>query len=176
MPEAQILLDCKAALRISATTTAFNTEITDLIATAIADLKLSGVTAESAIDTDTLIKRAIVTYVKANFGWNNPDTEKLQKSYDMLKQHLTLSTDYAFYNVTFTVTDADTTDPIRMAEVTFNGETKTTDVSGQAVFYMRAGNNYEYIVTADDYESDDDDDNLVDVTAATAVNISLTAV
>ena len=176
MAEAQILLDCKAALRISASNTAYNTEITDLISAAEADLELSGLTAASVVDTDTLIKRAIVTYVKANFGWNNPDAERLQNAYEMLKNHLSLSTEYAFFAVTFTVTDADTEAAIRSAEVAFDDEIKTTDESGQAVFYKRAGNNYEYTVEAEDYESDDDDDNLIDVTtAAVAVAISLTA-
>ena len=75
--------------------TAFDGEITDLISAARSDLKLSGVL-ESKVndDTDALIKRAIVVYCKANFGWNNPDAEKLQQSYDMLKMHLSLSQEY----------------------------------------------------------------------------------
>lgn len=89
-----ILDDVKTALRIS--NTAFDSEITDLISAARSDLKLSGVL-ESKVndDTDALIKRAIVVYCKANFGWNNPDAEKLQQSYDMLKMHLSLSQEYA---------------------------------------------------------------------------------
>lgn len=167
-----IIDDVKTSLRIS--NIAYNNEITDLINAAIADLKLSGITAESAVDTDPLIKRAITTYVKANFGWNNPDADRLQKSYDMIKAHITLSADYAFFAITFTITDSTTTDPIRNAEVTFDSVTKTTDASGQAGFYVREGNNYEYIVMADGYESDADDDNLVDVSASQTVAISLT--
>jgi len=168
--------DVKTYLRISTANTAYNTEITDLIAAAIADLKLSGVTAEKAVDTDTLIKRAIVTYVKANFGWNNPDAEKLQNSYEMLKNHLTLSADYARFEVTFTVKDSVSALAIREAEVTFAGETKTTGTDGKAIFYVLAGSNYTYKVTAEDYQSDDDDANLIDVTtAAVAVAISLVA-
>ncbi|ANW97718.1 DNA-packaging protein [Thermoclostridium stercorarium subsp. thermolacticum DSM 2910] len=88
-----ILDDIKIALRIS--NTAFDTEINDLIAAARADLKLSGIL-ESKVndDTDPLIKRAITVYVKAHFGWNNPDSEKLQQSYEMLKRHLALSQEY----------------------------------------------------------------------------------
>lgn len=83
----------KTALRIS--NTAFDTEINDLIAAARADLRLSGIL-ESKVndDTDQLIKRAIIIYVKANFGWNNPDAERLQQSYNMLKCHLALSQEY----------------------------------------------------------------------------------
>lgn len=89
-----LLDDVKLALRISSS--AFDSEINDLIEAARADLKLSGVLAEKAeAETpDVLIKRAIVTYVKANFGWDNPDAERLQQSYDMLKAHLTLSIEY----------------------------------------------------------------------------------
>ncbi len=90
-----MLGDIKTALRISINNTAFDSEITDLIAAARADLRLSGIL-ESKVndDTDPLIKRAITVYVKANFGWNNPDAERLQQSYDMLKSHLALSQEY----------------------------------------------------------------------------------
>ena len=88
-----LLDDIKLTLRIS--NTAFDSEITDLISAARSDLVLSGIL-ESKVndDTDPLIKRAITVYVKANFGWNNPDAEKLQQSYNMLKSHLALSQEY----------------------------------------------------------------------------------
>ncbi len=88
-----ILDDIKIALRIS--NTAYDSEIDDLISAARADLRLSGIL-ESKVDDDTdpLIKRAITVYVKAHFGWNNPDAEKLQQSYAMIKGHLALSQEY----------------------------------------------------------------------------------
>ena len=88
-----ILDDIKIALRIS--NTAYDSEINDLVVAARADLRLSGIL-ESKVndDTDPLIKRAIMVYVKASFGWNNPDAERLQQSYDMLKCHLALSQEY----------------------------------------------------------------------------------
>lgn len=83
----------KIALRISHT--AFDGEITDLIEAARQDLILSGVSSIKANDdTDQLIKRAVSTYVKANFGFDNPDAVRLQESYTMLKQHLALAGDY----------------------------------------------------------------------------------
>jgi len=92
---ATMLNDVKIALRISADNTAYDTEINDLISAAKADLMLAGILQNKVNDdTDPLIKRAITVYVKANFGWNNPDSEKLQQSYDMLKRHLTLSLEY----------------------------------------------------------------------------------
>lgn len=56
------------------------------------DLKLSGIT--NIDEDDSLIKRAIILYCKANFGLDNKDSEKYNKSYDLLKQHLALSGDY----------------------------------------------------------------------------------
>ena len=85
--------DVKTALRIS--NTAFDSEIADLIDAARADLMLAGILPAKANDNnDPLIKRAITVYVKANFGWNNPDAEKLQQSYAMIKGHLALSQEY----------------------------------------------------------------------------------
>lgn len=83
----------KQALRLS--TDVFDDEINDLIEAARQDLILSGVSETKANnDEDPLIKRAITIYVKVHFGWDNPDAERLQQSYDMLKMHLTLSQEY----------------------------------------------------------------------------------
>lgn len=88
----------KLRLRISADD--FNEEIQELQQAAEDDLKLAGVIdSKFAIDgsqvyTDDLVKRAIIVYVKAHFGWNNPDHEKLLNSYNSLKMHMTLSEEY----------------------------------------------------------------------------------
>jgi uncharacterized phage protein (predicted DNA packaging) len=88
-----MLDDVRLALRVSHT--ALNSEISDLIAAARQDLILSGITpAKANSDTDSLIKRAVVTYVKAHFGWDNPDHERLLRAYHQLKLHLTLAGDY----------------------------------------------------------------------------------
>ena len=80
----------KLALRIKNTT--LDTEITDLIEACKLDLSITGV---KVIDeTDALIQRAIIVYCKANFGLDNSDSEKYQKSYDLLKEHLALCIDY----------------------------------------------------------------------------------
>lgn len=85
--------DVKLALRI--TSSAFDNEVEDLIKAARQDLILSGVSSNKANDdTDPLIKRAIVVYCKANFGYDNSEAERFQQSYDMLKAHLTLSLEY----------------------------------------------------------------------------------
>lgn len=85
--------DVKTALRLR--NNVFDSEVEDLIEGARQDLFLSGILFEKTqSDTDFLIKRAIVTYAKANFGYDNPESDKFQKSYDMLKQHLCLAGDY----------------------------------------------------------------------------------
>ena len=92
--------DLKLRLRISSSTTAFDDEVDDLIDAAIDDLKLAGVLT-SVMDafeldpgTDKLLKRAIMVYGKANFGFDNTDSERQMKSYLSLKLHITLSDEY----------------------------------------------------------------------------------
>ncbi|MDD5589474.1 MAG: hypothetical protein PHP92_05440 [Candidatus Nanoarchaeia archaeon] len=170
-----ILDDVKISLRISTTITAYNTEINDLISACKADLALSGIYNTS--DTDTLVKRAIMTYVKANFGYNNPDSDRLRNAYESLKNHLTLSQDYAFYAVTFSVKNSSAA-AIDEAKIVFNGETKYTGSAGTAIFYVRAANNYEYQITHEDYQDYVDSDNEwynVDVSASTTINIIMSA-
>jgi len=88
-----LLEDVKLALRI--TSSAFDTEVQDLVEAARQDLILSGVSQNKAQDeNDPLIKRAITVYCKAHFGYDNPEAERFQQSYDMLKAHLTLSQEY----------------------------------------------------------------------------------
>ena len=85
-----MLDDVKTALRI--TNTAYDSEVQDLIESAQMDLIQSGVLLVD--ETDPLIKRAIITYSKANFGIDNPQADRFHDSYVMLKQHLALSGDY----------------------------------------------------------------------------------
>lgn len=83
----------KLALRI--THSHLDIEIMDLIEAARYDLTLSGVLAVKASDDqDPLIKRAVITYVKANFLTDANEAVRFQQSYNLLKTHLTLSGDY----------------------------------------------------------------------------------
>jgi hypothetical protein len=175
-----MLADVKAILRIGTAVTAFNTEITDLINAAKADLGISGLLDNNVVTTDPLIRRAIITYCKANFGWDNPDAEKLQKAYEMLKTHMAL-TNYAYYTVTFTLQDS-TPDPIKQAKIVLKyskdneverTETKFTNDTGQAVFRVRPATNYEYLVTADGFQTEE---SFFDVTANKVFTLTLTEV
>ena len=89
----QFVYDVRRYLRISHTH--FDAEITDLIGAARADLLLGGIVAAKVEDeSDAIIKRAIVCYVKAEFGLDNSDAAKYRDSYEMLKRHLQLSDEY----------------------------------------------------------------------------------
>ena len=87
-----LLDEVKQELRIS--NTELDTEISELIGEAFADLSLPPIRAEMLVETAKLIKRSDKLYVKANFGLDNPDAEKYQKAYDNLVQKLSLSLKY----------------------------------------------------------------------------------
>jgi len=89
----KLLDDVKDALRLSGTD--LDIEVQDLIDAAKADLQLSGVHADKIVDTDPLIKRAVIVYCKAHFGYEEPaQAELFMKSYNALKVHLALSREY----------------------------------------------------------------------------------
>jgi hypothetical protein len=87
-----MLEEVKKLLRV--TGTAFDDEVNGLIEECKEDLRLSGVRAETIDEADVMIKRAIRTYCKANFGFENTDKDGLLKSYESLKSHLIISIDY----------------------------------------------------------------------------------
>jgi uncharacterized phage protein (predicted DNA packaging) len=95
-----MLESVKLALRV--TVSDFDEEIQDLIDAAKRDLEIAGVAKDKIVDTDKLIRSAIITYCKANFGYDNPEAERFQQSYDMLKQRLSLSYDYRVVDETAT--------------------------------------------------------------------------
>lgn len=80
----------KLALRIKSIK--LDDEIIDLIESAKIDLSISGI--KSIKEEDPLIQQAIKLYCKANFGLDNKDSEKYEKSYEMLKTSLALCGDY----------------------------------------------------------------------------------
>lgn len=87
----------KLTLRIK--TTAYDSLLSDLIRAGAQDLGLAGVVNDDLdiehIDEveDSLIRRAIATYVCCNFG-NPTNYDKLKKSYDEQKSQLSNSTGY----------------------------------------------------------------------------------
>lgn len=79
----------KMALRV--TTNAFDAELTDMISAALLDLGIAGVT--TLTETDPLIRRAVITYCRMNFG-QPEDYDRLKKSYDEQKAQLSMATGY----------------------------------------------------------------------------------
>ena len=79
----------KMALRI--TTDAFDAEISALIAAALLDLGVAGVTNNDT--TDALIQMAVITYCRVHFG-EPEDFERLKRSYDEQKAQLAMCTGY----------------------------------------------------------------------------------
>lgn len=88
------LAPAKLALRL--TVDDYDAEIIDLIEAALADLNVVGVGGVH-FASSALVKRAVITYCRANFG-SPDDYEELKKSYDEQKGQLIT----AFYDPTRT--------------------------------------------------------------------------
>lgn len=84
--------DVKMAMRLS--TDAYDDEIELLIEASKLDLGIAGV--EMPENHDALIKKAIITYCKKEFGSPN-DFDRLQKSYDEQKGQLRIATGYTVW-------------------------------------------------------------------------------
>lgn len=85
-----MLTETKLAMRIS--TDAYNGEISRLISSACADMGIVDV-AVMEETTDPLLKQAIITYVRLNFG-TPEDYEHLKASYDEQKAQLISNRNY----------------------------------------------------------------------------------
>lgn len=82
-----------AALRV--TDDAFADEVSGLCRAARHDLKLSGVLASKADSSeDPLVVEAVLTYCKARFGLDNPDSEKYWASYLACERDMLNSQEY----------------------------------------------------------------------------------
>lgn len=126
--------DVKTYLRI--TSTAYNTEIADLILAAKADLDLGGIYTTS--ESDALYKSAVCTYCKANFGYDNKDADRLERAYEIAKQKMMLALEHSYYAVTFNTGE--------LTYVELDGITKRTDEDGTVILYCRAGNRVPYSI------------------------------
>lgn len=88
-----LLTKAKTALRL--TSTAYDDEITDLIESALLDLGFAGVVIPE--DLTAVVRTAVITYVKVNFG-SPDDYERLKKSYDEQKAQLATATGYTVWS------------------------------------------------------------------------------
>ena len=107
-----LLDDVKVALRVEHDVT--DSEIEGLIAAAIFDMANKGisvawlgtdpmqphfsVTKVRDYDLPVMAKRAVIAYVKANYGYDNDDADRLMKSYDSIVRSLGNSRFNAVYD------------------------------------------------------------------------------
>jgi hypothetical protein len=163
------LADVKKVLRISSS--AYDTEINNLISSAQEDLKIFSIVPEKVVDTDPLVRNAIITYVKAQFGWDNPDAEKLMTSYESQKAALALVRKYNGYTITFSVTSSGA---LADALIEFQGLKKITNASGQAVFLgVQPNQNQKYVVSKENYTTVNGE---VDVSVDATVSVAMVVV
>ena len=88
-----LLGKAKTALRL--TSDAFDDEVDGLCRAARHDLMLSGVIEGKAkSDTDPLVVEAVMTYCKARFGLDNPDSDKYWQSYLSCERDMLNSQEY----------------------------------------------------------------------------------
>lgn len=162
------LAKIRRGVRIN-TDTDFDAELTDIIEECRLDLQSVGVTSAKATDeTDSLILGAVRSFARWKFGLDTD--EKNRDDYMIQRDELRRKRDYMSYTITFNVTNS-LEEAIEDAEVTFNGETKETDSSGNAVFYyVGSGVNQAYSVAADDYTTAESE---LDVTATATVSVVL---
>lgn len=81
----------KRNLRISIDV--FDEDIQGLIESAKKDMKIHGV--KKIEEDDPLIIRAVDLYCKGHFYLDNKDSERYLKSYESLRDHLSLAGDYS---------------------------------------------------------------------------------
>lgn len=90
----ETMLDAtKLALRV--TTTVYDSEIADLIETALLDIQTAGITKTDT--TDPLIRMAVITYCKIHFGKAENEwyaLDRLVESYNEQKAQMSMKTDY----------------------------------------------------------------------------------
>jgi hypothetical protein len=72
----------------------FDTEVQDMISAAQSDLIEVGVNPDVFNSGDPLIRRAITTYCKANFGYDTDNVAAFASAFEKLKIFLMNCTDY----------------------------------------------------------------------------------
>lgn len=90
----------KIALRVEAEDTDLDGDIQDTIDAAIADMKLCGIIEEKILETDAIIMRAIKTFCKSEYSTDDKEAKRYKESYEMIRNHLAMSTDYSAEVVT----------------------------------------------------------------------------
>lgn len=86
---------CRDALRIPADVTDYDDEIADLIDAARAAMRAGGVSVDKAQDdSDGTVRLSIKVFCKANFGMDNPDSDRYMHTFDELVTLMHGTSDY----------------------------------------------------------------------------------
>lgn len=85
------LPNVKLALRL--TETDFDDQILGLMDAALGDLGIAGVNGEKALVSDPLVRQAVITYCKMNFG-DTSEYDRLKASYDEQKAQLSMASGF----------------------------------------------------------------------------------
>lgn len=87
----------KVAVRSTFDDVELDSELNDLILSARDDLRVFGLidkAKSSSEDDSNLITQAVLLYVKAHWGYDNPDAERFGALYNELKNKLSVSTQF----------------------------------------------------------------------------------
>lgn len=96
MTVAEALTATKVSMAI--TSTAYDSELTDLINAAVQDLESNGIDAADLLEDDNaLVLQAIKTYCRFNFQ-SPADYDRLYKSYEAQKGHMRNCTGYTTWD------------------------------------------------------------------------------
>lgn len=80
----------KAAIRLTTDDEGINEEVQTLIWAAKADLLSTGI----SLEDDPLFELAVMTYCKANFGFDNPEAERFFAAYESIKHKMMNTAEY----------------------------------------------------------------------------------
>lgn len=91
----EFIKEIRGFLRITIDDLVINNEIVTHINACKKDLMRNGITSTKANDEkDSLIKKAILLYCKAEFGLDNKNYEKYRNSYETLRTELAMTSEY----------------------------------------------------------------------------------
>ena len=87
----------KVKLSLWLTTDAFDSQLVDLIQSALIDLSIAGVNGEEVNLGDPHVLLAVTTYCKLHFGTPDESYERLKRAYDEMKAQMSMATGYTVW-------------------------------------------------------------------------------
>lgn len=91
MAQLELLQEVKVAIRATGNSLD-DGEIVPLIEAAKATMRKAGIVKQDT--ADAMIRRAIVSYCKAHFGYDNPEAERFERTFESIKNMLSQLSEY----------------------------------------------------------------------------------